>query len=497
MVNRFTRPNPLPGPLPLPFIGNLLNFTDVRLFYENCQKKYGDVCEISLAGLNYVILSRPEYIEKILSPTSFIVKTPQLQGLEELGFYNRGVAFNEDYKSWSYNRRFFSRALLGLKFMNLTITSTNKLYEEMKMDFSAWFHAFMNDLVSILTVGERTYSIASYYNTQSTIKSKYLNTLIEDGDRFVKRIVKLSKDLLFFVYIGPTLRHYFPIYRIRSYFMLKNRDCVFETLDNMIKKRRKEIEEMPIGAEMKTDMLTSLIIANTIRGDANVEMLDDEMPIPMSDSMTGPMSDDMIRGDLLDAYSGGTDAIANAFCFITYYLCKNPHVKQKMLLEIDSIFPKGSNKSYVSDEDLPKLKYCKAIIKETFRIMPVVVLTPRQLAEDCELAGYKLPAGTQMFLNFLGANFHPKVWTYPEVFNPDRFYNEEDIKVDAKYLPIFGGNLRLCPGRRLTITALLLLLALVYKNYDIELVNFNEPLKLFMGGILNCKELKVRISPRN
>lgn len=61
---------------------------------------------------------------------------------------------------------------------------------------------------------------------------------------------------------------------------------------------------------------------------------------------------------------------------------------------------------------------------------------------------------------------------------------------------MFGGGHRICPGRKLAMTELLILIASVYKNYNIELVNMNEPLKYHAGITTICQELKVRISPR-
>ncbi|RIB30405.1 cytochrome P450 [Gigaspora rosea] len=483
--NYLIRPNPLPGPLPLPFIGNLYNFVyGLKSFYEQCQRKYGDICEIMINGHRCIVISQPKYMEKFFSHSSYSGRLLYSQGVEEIGFYGRGITLNEGYKSWNYHRQFFTYALLAPRFMDTTINFTNKLYKEMsgywqslgkqntlsnnydnknwilETDFHGWFHCFANDLISIVTTGERTYTIASYYNTQSTIKSEHPDALVEDGYKFVNANVNFIKDIIFFIF------------------------------DEIIKNRRKKIEEMPLDKDMNSDMLTLLITANTTKSIAKVKALDGKM--------LKPMSDEEIRINLLEAILGGTDTTSNLFCLITYYLCKYPHVKQKMILEIDSIFPKSSEKFNVSRNDISKLKYCKAIIKETNRIIPVAMFTPRCTVGECEFAGYKWPTSTHFHLNIIGANNHPKFWSNPEIFDPDRFY--DDNKYDQKFVDknfiMFGGGHRVCPGRKLAMTEILLLMALVFKSYNVELVDINKPLKFDVGAVASCQELKVRISPR-
>ncbi|CAG8646378.1 5193_t:CDS:2 [Ambispora gerdemannii] len=497
----YTRPNPLPGPFPLPFFGNSHNCgPDVKEFYEQCQQKYGDICEVML-DRRYIILSRPNYIKKLFSPAQFYMRLPNSQGTVELGMCNHGLFFNETYKSWNYNKQFFAEAL-SAKFIEASIININQIYEEMsgywqslgkqnaskknnnnnwtlETDFSAWFHGFINDVTSILATGKRTYSITSYYNTLSINKSELPDALVEDGNNFVKALVKFLESLLFFSFYSPFTRHYVPIFKSKSNSYLSNRDYLYNKLDNIVKKRRTEIKEMP-ETRMKKDMLTSLITAETV----------------VEGEKFKPMTDVEIRMNLLDIFLGGSDTTANLFCFITYYLCKHPNVKEKMLSEIDSI-SKSFGKPYLSCDDLRKLKYCEAIIKEASRLMAPVPFTFRHTTSECEIAGYKWPAGTDFHINFAGAHGHPECWDNPKIFDPDKFCNNDnDNDNDRSAWMPFGGGKRICPGKNLATIELLLLMSSVYKNYNVELVNEHEPLKVNTQLIANCTELKVRISPR-
>ncbi|KAF0553173.1 cytochrome P450 [Gigaspora margarita] len=391
----------------------------MKLFYKKCRSEYGNICEIMIDGHRCIILSRPEYIEKVMI-SKHLMRFPYLQGLDEIGI-----------------------------FMDTAVNSTNKLFEELskywqslgnqnasnnnngdnwtlETDFSAWFHAFTNDIISIIAT---------------------------DGSKFVKALIKYVEGLLLFMLVGPFLRHYIPIIRNKANSYLKNRDYIHEKLNFMIKKRKKEIEEMSVGAEMRTDMLTSLIIANTEKDTFDVKTVGGET--------FEPMTDEEIRSNLIEAFFGGTDS------------------------------------TYLSSDDLSKLKYYEAIIKETSRVMPVLTFLTRYINEEYEVAGYKWGAGTIFHLNIVGVHSHPEVWPNPEIFNPDRFYGVDDKRSENKgSLIIFGGGQRMCPGRKLAMCELLLLMASIYRYFNVELVNINEPLKIVTSTNNNVEELKVRISPR-
>ncbi|CAG8457314.1 12239_t:CDS:2 [Cetraspora pellucida] len=450
--------------------------------------------------------------------TTFMTRIPYLEGFEELGMAGRGIVANHDLKSWRFNRQFFNQAVLTPSFNNEAVKWSNKLLQELEgyweslgklnlsdnnlqddkndwsleFDISSWSRRFTSDMIVILVTGERSYTMASYYNIYSPVKVTRTGALIEDSERFVQGFSYHLTGFTYFMYLGPIVRHYWPFTRSKVRSFLKNRDYLFETLDMIIKKRRKEIDETPIDKELEHDMLTSLIIANTERN---------KNRISTGDGITRPMTDVEIRGNLFDAFLGGVDTTANSFSFVTYYVCHHPQVKQKMITEIDSIFSPNTphNLKY---EDLLKLEYCDAIINEVSRMTPVAVDIPRYLEYPSELAGYRWEAGTYFHMNVHGIHNHKDAWSNPEVFDPDRFYkkvvgNSLDNKTMPKFSLIpFGGGLRMCPGRKLAVIELLSLMVMVFGKYDVELIDMKAPLQLDTTGLSICKELPVRIRPR-
>src|ERR1043165_3983514 len=116
----FTRSNPLPGPFPLPILGNAHQLIgwDYGDWLMSLHKKYGDMYEIHFPGDRVIILCRADLIENMntfSTKTKYPFKMLITEGLMEyvdIGKDGSGIALNNDYKSWKYNRQFFTQAML-------------------------------------------------------------------------------------------------------------------------------------------------------------------------------------------------------------------------------------------------------------------------------------------------------------------------------------------------------------------------------------------------
>ncbi|CAG8503217.1 12325_t:CDS:2 [Ambispora leptoticha] len=498
----FTRINPFPGPIPIPLIGSFAIFMeDIDDWFHKLNKKYGHngVYELNIAGNRQIVITRAEYVDKLVATDNkaHLMRTANngLLGLFDLE--KKGVGLNHDYNYWKFNRHIFSQAIMPLSLTEKPSTILNQLYDEMArhwidlkqpnnkgsvIDISAWMRHFTADFISMLTAGKRM-AVMQHYCQK--LKNEPPTKEMIETEEFIECInAFVSDNQIIFV---PKLLRGLPFIRPRVDKLLNSCHRFYDLLVNIVKEKRKEIEEkgVQVDADTRMDLLTSLLVANT-KYDPNPQ--DNVDP-----SFTRPMNDDEIRGVMFDAFVAGTDTTVNTFCFALYYITHHPEVKKKLLKEIETVFKNDPNKP-ITLEDLPKLKYTEAIIKETSRIRPTVSMVSRYSNRPDEIAGCQWPANTLFIMYVRGINNNPLYWKDPERFIPERFYDSQGIHKNS--FSMFGGGPRMCLGRKIAIIELITLLASVYRQFDIELMDMNAPLKLETSTITVCKELKIRVIPR-
>ncbi|CAG8849249.1 27095_t:CDS:1, partial [Racocetra persica] len=159
----------------------------------------------------------------------------------------------------------------------------------------------------------------------------------------------------------------------------------------------------------------------------------------------------------------------------------------KLLEEIETVFEDDPYRA-VTMEDLNKLRYCEAIIKETSRIRPAVPMVSRYLDQPEEIAGYNWPSNLFFIMYVRGINNNPLYWKDPEKFNPERFYNTNAVENQHKFaFSMFGGGLRMCLGKNLAMMKLKILLVLLYRKFNVELVDMKAPLDIKTSTSTICK----------
>jgi len=117
--------------------------------------------------------------------------------------------------------------------------------------------------------------------------------------------------------------------------------------------------------------------------------------------------------------SAGTDTSAAMVVWVMTELLKNPAMIKKAQEELRTVI---RDKSFIEEDDIIKLEYLKAIVKETFRLHPAApLLIVRETLNKCTMQDYDILPKTLMFVNLWKIGRDPEFWKDPEIFLPERF----------------------------------------------------------------------------
>ncbi|GAB4839858.1 hypothetical protein Ancab_020567 [Ancistrocladus abbreviatus] len=169
--------------------------------------------------------------------------------------------------------------------------------------------------------------------------------------------------------------------------------------------------------------------------------------------------------------NAGTDTTSTALQWIMANIVKNPSIQTKLFDEINSVVEGGAEE--VTEEDLGKMPYLRAVILEGLRRHPPGhFVLPHAVVEEVELGGYAVPKNA--VINFMVADmgWDPEVWEDPMEFKPERFLpkeREEEFDItgsrEIKMMP-FGVGRRICPGYGLAILHLEYFAANLVWNFE-------------------------------
>ncbi|KAL6316412.1 hypothetical protein AAG906_018115 [Vitis piasezkii] len=177
---------------------------------------------------------------------------------------------------------------------------------------------------------------------------------------------------------------------------------------------------------------------------------------------------DHIKGVLMNIFVGGTDTGAATVIWVMTALMKNPRVMKKAQEEVRNTFGK---KGFIGEDDVEKLPYLKAVVKETMRLLPAApLLIPRETLQKCSIDGYEIPPKTLVFVNAWAIGRDPEAWENPEEFIPERFLGSSvDFGGQNYKLIPFGAGRRVCPAIHIGAVTVELTLANLLYSFDWEM----------------------------
>lgn len=253
--------------------------------------------------------------------------------------------------------------------------------------------------------------------------------------------------------------------------LFKVADDILDIGEGFIHKKMKELKELANNGDKSSGKVVSLLAYLLAKEELTLEE---------------------VNGVAIDIVTGGVDTTSNSLLWMLYHLGRLPHIQEKLSQEIDMVVGKDEN---ITADNLAKLSYLKACLKESMRVTPTVTLNSRILEQDVVLSGYHVPAQSHIILNPYCMGVSEKYFKDSSEFKPERWLRENRGEQHAfSYLP-FGHGVRMCVGRRIAEIEIYILICKLLQKYRIEYIG--EPLEILQQLVsLPDKPVKVKFVDR-
>lgn len=185
------------------------------------------------------------------------------------------------------------------------------------------------------------------------------------------------------------------------------------------------------------------------------------------DADGNPMGKEELIAESLTQLIAGSDTTSNSSCAILWWIVKHPSVHARLLTELDERLE--AEEGVISYGDCKDLVYLEACIKEGLRIHSTSSIgLPRLLPETVSFKGHTLRKGMVCSVPTFTVHHDPEVWGDPQAFRPERWLEPDAKKYERGYMPFSYGP-RSCIGRNLAMVELQMIIATIFKRYEMEL----------------------------
>ncbi|KAL5020898.1 hypothetical protein ScPMuIL_000053 [Solemya velum] len=203
------------------------------------------------------------------------------------------------------------------------------------------------------------------------------------------------------------------------------------------------------------------------------------------------LSMDEIYSNTTELLLSGVDTVSNTLAFALHLIASNPRVQDRVVEEVDRVVENRT----CSADDINKLSYTKAVVKETLRLYPVIPINARVLTEDVVLDSYLIPKGTCVLINNYTMHRDEKNFHNPDDFVPERWVHKGAKEWHPFTVIPFGFGSRSCVGRRIGQQELYLAIVRICQNFRLRPREGSE-LKSTLRTMMNVDDIPVQFVDR-
>ncbi|KAE8702121.1 Cytochrome P450 71A1 [Hibiscus syriacus] len=420
-LSKRKRLNLPPSPPKLPIIGNIHQVGKVpHRSLRDLSRNYGPLLLLQLGYKSTVLVSSPDLVKEIVKSHDIIFSNrPKTTALDFLYYGGRDMVFSPYGEYWKQVKKISVLELFSQKrvhsFQFVREEEVELLINKIRCACLEGESVNLSEMLMLVSSNIASRSILSHKSEDDDGCSKF--------GQLGKRLLSLTTAFCIgdlFPYLGwlDVVTGYIP--------SMKALSTEFDAfLDQVIQEHRGL--ESDDRVSNKKDFVSIIM---QLQKDRMYDM---------------DLTQDNIKGVLLDMFIGGTDTTKATIEWGMAELLKHPNVLKKVQQEVRNVV---GNKSKVEMDDINKMEYLKCVIKETLRLHPAApLLAPRRTSTSVKLGGYDIPSNTTIIVNGWAIHRDPERWENPEEFIPERFANSSiDFQSqDFHYIP-FGFGRRACPG---------------------------------------------------
>jgi cytochrome P450 len=196
------------------------------------------------------------------------------------------------------------------------------------------------------------------------------------------------------------------------------------------------------------------------------------------------LSMDEINDNLLNLIFAGHDTTFASINTVLHHISQHPHVRDALVEEVSKL------KEPLDPEEIKNAPVLNAIMHESWRVDPPVGFAFRKsVKKELEYKKWLFPLGTTFAYNISLTAHQEDLYSSPRVFQMERFLPSDHPLADPNWecnidpnqgkatYPIFGGGTHVCLGQHFARLELRIIMARMFKQYDVEVRNST---KIFM-----------------
>ncbi|XP_060206464.1 cytochrome P450 736A117-like [Lycium barbarum] len=434
-----------PSPWKLPIIGNLhqLGLYPHRSL-QMLSKKYGHLIQLQLGTNPALVVTSANVAQEILKNHDLVfANRPKTTFHDKLLYGSKDMAFSKYGEYWRQVRGVCVHQLLS----NTRVQSFGTVREEETLLMIKKIRDLSSvSLPSEFNLSDILRSFTSDVFCRIALGKKYSDG--EIGKRF-KFLLKEAVGLLGAFSMGS----YIPWLRWVNRFngLNKRVELVANEFDEFLQGMVEQHINESKGGEAEIADFVDILLEEFHRQD-NAGLSNHT---------------DTVKALILDMFVGGSDTTFALLEWSMTELLRNPKTLEKLQNEAREV---AQGNSCITEDDVPKMPYLKAVIKESLRLHPPIPLIPRQSSQDIKVMGYDVAANTQVYFNVWALGRDPSLWQNPEEFQPERFFGTNiDVKGFNFELIPFGSGRRGCPGSQFALAVNELALANLVLNFNFAL----------------------------